>query len=227
MTEAPYFEAVHRGSWWRKRGDQPLLYRTRIRSLRRLAPDGVLVDVGAGEGYFAGRASKHWTVIAVEQRLDGALRTRQIVPDVVRGDGLHLAIRPHRVQIVTLWDVAEHVADPSRLFDEVAASLARGGVLAMSTPNPDAWSVRCRGSGSVQHTDPTHLSILELDRWITLLERAGFEVVRHGTDGWWDPPYVRAVPRFVWTALSQAMFATRISWPFRSGENLIIVATKR
>ncbi|HWZ91335.1 MAG TPA: class I SAM-dependent methyltransferase [Polyangiaceae bacterium] len=42
-----------------------------------------------------------------------------------------------RYQLITLWDVIEHVADPVRLLSRVAGCLSPGGVVAIKTPNLD------------------------------------------------------------------------------------------
>ena len=42
-----------------------------------------------------------------------------------------------RYQLITLWDVIEHVADPVQLLSRVAGCLSPGGVVAIKTPNLD------------------------------------------------------------------------------------------
>ena len=42
-----------------------------------------------------------------------------------------------RYDLITLWDVIEHLADPVRLFNQIRQCLRPGGVVAIKTPNLD------------------------------------------------------------------------------------------
>ena len=44
------------------------------------------------------------------------------------------------IDLVTSLEVIEHVADPPAFVDALAARLAPGGLLILSTPNPTGWS---------------------------------------------------------------------------------------
>jgi SAM-dependent methyltransferase len=129
--------------------------------------------------------------------------------------------------MVTMWDVVEHIHESRLLFAEAARVTAPGGLIAISTPNPNALSVRRRGKASVQFRDSTHVAIRALDDWTELLEEAGFSVLSSGGDAWWDPPYGLVVPDTFFKVLAQVMFAARLSWPIRSGENSVVLARRR
>lgn len=225
-----YFEEVHSGSWWRARGDQPLLNRTRCRVLSKLASGrGMLLDVGSGEGYFARHAqAAGWRVIALDYLPAGVSASHALLTGgVARADSLHLPVRAGAVDIVTLWDVLEHLHDPVEGLRECARVLKPGGLLGLSTPNTEALSVRRRGKQSVQFSDPTHISIATPAIWRARIEECGFTIVVAGGDAWWDPPYRFPLPRPVWTGVSQAMFGTRLAWPIKTGENLVFVARRQ
>lgn len=226
MSEPDYYERTHRGSRWRTRGDQPFLNWRRIRTLREGDRRELLLDIGSGEGHFARRASQHFDVVATEYLESGARRTAGAIGAgrVIRADGTQLPIQTGSVSVVTLWDVTEHVIESPALFAECRRVLREGGLLAMSTPNPDALSVRKRGRGSIQFSDDTHVNIQPVQEWRRQLEAGGFAVLRAGGDSWWDPPYASRVPRAAYVALAQVMFATRFCWPVKTAENTVVLA---
>lgn len=226
-----YYEENHRGNWWRRRGDQPLLYWRRVVTLRTAIGKSprlpVLVDVGSGEGHFARRASKSgFHVVATEYTSAGVRRTSEAVGTgtVVRSDGTAMPFRSGSIDAITLWDVVEHVDRSQRLFDEAARVLRSGGVLALSTPNPNARSVIKRGRNSTQFLDPTHINIQSEAEWRRQVEAAGLRVLMSGGDSWWDPPYGDRVPSVVYKLLTQMMFLVRPAWPISTGENTVLFA---
>lgn len=226
--EPDYFERTHRGSFWRARGDQPLLYRRRLRTLAAATEGRRLLDVGSGEGYFAAAAlRKGFHVTGVDHLAEGVQRTAERIGGrrVSFGSAVGLPFQDQSFDVVTAWDVLEHLAEPSGALAESRRVLRTGGVLAASTPNPRALSVRCRGRGSVQFTDETHVSILDVSEWERLLQENAYALERIGGDAWWDPPYRPTwIPRPIWTVSAQMMFATRYAWPISSGENTVLLA---
>lgn len=226
MDYGRYFETVHSGSFWRDRGDQPLLYRRRVHYLRSVAPGFNLLDLGAGEGHFGVRAAKYFSVTAVDARQDAVDRCRGRGLSTALASADELPFESEAYDVVTMWDVVEHLKSPEAAFQEVYRCLQVDGLLALSTPNPRALSVRRRGSDSTQFRDPTHISIRSSEVWCRNLEEAGFVIKRVGGDGLWDPPYFRGTGRRVWLGLSQLMFATAACFPFSFLENTVIVAVK-
>ena len=228
LPEPDYFERTHHGSFWRRRGDQPLLYRCRLRTLRRRAPGRVLLDVGSGEGFFAAAALRAgFDAFGVDYLPEGVQRTAARIGArrTAYASGTQLPFQPETFHAVTAWDVLEHIPQPADAVRELRRVLRRGGVLAFSTPNPDALSVRCRGRGSIQFSDDTHVSILRAAEWSDMLRHHAFRVEMIGGDSWWDPPYVPTwVPRRVWTGTAQLMMALRFAWPVSSGENTVVLA---
>jgi SAM-dependent methyltransferase len=233
-SDAGYYERQYRRSRWRRRGDQPLLNRTRLRELRRAGVSGTLVEIGAGEGYFAAAAVRAgFTVVAAELREEGVALIRsnhapRERPHLVRADVTALPLASGCADAVAAWDVLEHLKDPGAAIAEAARVLKPGGVMGISTPNPRALSVRRRGNDSFVFRDPTHIAVAPMEHWLDLLHSAGLVALRRGYDGWWDGPYL-GMPRlkFVWPVLAQLMTAVRTTWPFPSGENVIIWARKQ
>lgn len=227
-----YFEAHHHGSFWRARGDQPLLYARRLRTISKAVGSGSrrLLDLGSGEGWFARRAAEAgWQVVAIDYLPVGASRTRAHISNVVRGSADHIPAASATFDAVTAWDVLEHLGKPADAISEIRRVLRPNGVFAFSTPNPLARSVRTRGRGSIQFSDETHVSISSIEHWAKLLEDRSFDVDVIGTDTYWDPPYPPSrTPTIAFKLRAQWDFATRYVRKHRAdGENIVGLAVAR
>jgi len=221
-----YFERTHHGNFWRSRGSQPLMFATRLRTLKRHAPIGSLLDIGCGEGYFlaaAGRAG--WNVTGCDYLPEGVTRTAALIgaARVAHADACDLPFPAESFDVATLWDVIEHLANPAAAISEARRVLRPGGLLAFSTPNTRARSVTLKGSAASQYQDDTHVSLLSPEVWDGMFTSADLKKIISGTDAHWDIPYPGA-RRFDVLAriVTQIRFATRYTDPaLADGENLV------
>lgn len=98
---------------------------------------GRLLDIGCGDGVFArNMAQAGWNALG----LDPAIR----MPVVESCSPGHLNLRGDLVadlpagyafDLITLWDVVEHVEKPDQLISDAVARLAPGGMLVVETGN--------------------------------------------------------------------------------------------
>lgn len=103
----------------------------------RVSHPGRLLDVGCGDGHFARYiAHRGWDVVGldpvlveeiVEETADGRLS--------LRGYGIDELPIEQFFDVITLWDVIEHVEKPDQLIAQAAARLAPGGILIVETGN--------------------------------------------------------------------------------------------
>ena len=100
-------------------------------------PPGTLLDVGGGPGYFASAfTGAGWDYIGVEpdpREMHAAGRMSDGGPGVfVRGSGLALPIADDSVDVCLSSNVAEHVASPWRLGEEMLRVTRPGGLAILS-----------------------------------------------------------------------------------------------
>jgi SAM-dependent methyltransferase len=109
------------------------LFRDRI--LRHLTPSSVVLDLGAGAGIikymdFRGQAER---ICGVD--LDPRVVDNPFLDEGVVTDGASVPFSNATFDMVFSDNVLEHLADPVRVFSEVARVLKPGGLFLFKTPN--------------------------------------------------------------------------------------------
>jgi len=112
--------------------------------------------------------------------------------------------------VVVAVDLAEHVSSPANLFRECRRLLKPGGSLLVTYPalhdryihNPVSdLTRRLTGRSTHEHAsdewDPDHHnSVMSLNNWIKLTERAGFSLEKSRASTMFPPLHLLGVPRF-------------------------------
>lgn len=153
-----------------------------LQYLRRLtSPPGKLLDVGAGAGFFLDEARRGgWEVTGLEPSAWGHWYARQVlaIPTMQAGGFEALATLPAAsFQVVTAFDVIEHVLDPATFVAACTRVLAPGGMLVLTTPKFDSFLAKLMGR-YWYCIFPAHLHYFSTKSLVTLLERHGFVVER-------------------------------------------------
>ncbi len=131
---------------------------------RRVRP-GRLIEIGTGTGAFA-YAARHagFDVTAIEldpqacEHLRETIGVRAIQSDDPAAALAGLA--PARA--IALWHTLEHLPDPGAVLDVATRRLEPGGVLALSTPNPESLQLRLLGPRWTHVDAPRHLALIPL-----------------------------------------------------------------
>jgi 2-polyprenyl-3-methyl-5-hydroxy-6-metoxy-1,4-benzoquinol methylase len=138
---------------------------------RRVQP-GRLIEIGTGTGafaYAARRAGFEVTGIELDPHACRHLRTTIGVEAIESDDPAAALSQLPPARAIAMWHVLEHLADPGAVLDAAARRLEPGGVLALSTPNPQSLQLRLLGSRWTHVDAPRHLVLVPL---ATLTRRA-------------------------------------------------------
>lgn len=101
------------------------------------ARPGKLLDIGCGDGCFARIMASHgWEVTGLDPALpSSALQSSQSdTAKLIRGTFSDLP-EHEQYDVITVWDVVEHVENPFGLITEIASRIAPGGLLVVETGN--------------------------------------------------------------------------------------------
>ena len=163
--------------------------RQHVTMLRRSvrAPQGLrLLDIGCSSGLFLDEArAEGFEVFGAELSADtAAFARRHFGLDVHPGDWRAAGHEDGSFDVITLFDVIEHVSDPLGELRAVRRLLKPGGLLLQSTPNIDGLFPRLsyRLADRLDywpHPEPPHHLYQFSDHTLTeMTERAGYEVLR-------------------------------------------------
>ena len=143
-----------------------------------------LLDVGAGTGMLVEAAQLQGL------RAAGVEPSRQLSEEArSRGLDVHTGVLPHTrvaepVDVVTCVDVIEHVQDPVGLLHQLAAQVAPGGWVVVTTPDPDSVARRLL-LRRWWHFRLAHVCFLPTTALDVAARRTGLQVVRRERQTWW------------------------------------------
>jgi 2-polyprenyl-3-methyl-5-hydroxy-6-metoxy-1,4-benzoquinol methylase len=211
-------------------------YLTFRRALGLLGPprERRLLDVGAYCGIFVDVAREAGFVAEGIEPSRWAVREARAVGIPVRNETIEEAARTGaRYDVLTMWDVIEHLSDPRQALRAAAELLAPGGELHVSTI--DAASVLARVLGP-RWPWLMDMHVVYFDRRTLprLLEETGFRVVRrraytHTVSA--DYLLRKAAASFPAAAplvrLASLLVPRRLPVPVNLGDNMVVSAVRR
>jgi SAM-dependent methyltransferase len=169
--------------------------RRKLAWLRHVPPTiarrGRLLDVGCAAGFFLAEAAAHYEVQGVELSAWSSAYARDVLKlPVVTGTLEDAALPSAHFDVITLWDVIEHVAAPVPLLQEAARLLKPDGRLVLTTGDRGSAYARARGADWHLMTPPWHLTMFDRASLARAAAAAGLRVVAWRTegvagDGWW------------------------------------------
>ncbi len=115
-----------------------LFYREKMRAIHRIAPaslpkTAIILEIGGGRSGLAAMLYPGATVVTLD--IDSALAVQQST--FVCGDACQLPFPDTSFDVVTLFDVLEHIPDDRRAAAEAARVTRPGGHVLISTPASD------------------------------------------------------------------------------------------
>ena len=160
---------------WRERQGQSI----KRRFVEAHARAGRLLDVGCATGDFLAHLASHgWEVQGVETSPHAAqlARERHGIP-VHTGRLAEANLPPASVDVVTLWDVIEHLHDPPAELGRIETLLVPGGLLVLTVPNLESWDHRLFGPHWIGWDLPRHLYAFPPLALARMVREAGFEII--------------------------------------------------
>jgi SAM-dependent methyltransferase len=144
---------------------------------------GRVIDVGCASGSFLRvMADRGWDVIGVEPSPSQAARATELLAGrgQIHQDILEHADLPESVNLLTLWDVLEHVVEPRSFLRKCATLLQRDGVLALNVPRIDSFIAKLMGQ-SWPLLLAEHLNYFTLKSLRLCAADAGLNLIAWGT----------------------------------------------
>jgi 2-polyprenyl-3-methyl-5-hydroxy-6-metoxy-1,4-benzoquinol methylase len=207
-----------------------------LKRIARLTNGKRLLDVGAATGFFLEIAKREGFEVA-------GVEISSFAAEVGRKKGIPmttgtLADVPATSQfdVITAFDVLEHVGDPEALCKEAHALLAPGGLFIINTPDIGSVYAQLLGKRWNLIIPPEHLFYFSGKTVTTLLTKTGFEVVEITRIGKNFSPQFVFKTLYVWQGLGIWKYLSEfcantwlrhIALPINLRDNMFVVARKK
>ena len=150
-----------------------------LRLFREFCPCGAVLDVGCGSGAFLFQLKQRWPgdyeILGTD--VSGApldYAESRGVP-VARGNFLEMDFNGRKFDAITLWAVAEHLAEPRKFLEKAHALIKPGGVCFVLVPNLRSLATRLLGM-RYRYVYPQHLNYFTAET-VARLAEPNFAVV--------------------------------------------------
>jgi SAM-dependent methyltransferase len=197
LPESELIPLVYDESYWRSpaardrgytdyRKDADLYLRTFQRRAglieRYFGAPGRVLDVGCAAGYFLEVMQEEgWDVTGLEP--SDAIRReaeQRLGPEhVIAGLLGQVELEPASFDLVTMWDVIEHIPDVVAAARAVRGLLAPGGKFLIETQNVDSLAARLLGPRWQHYKHAEHIYHFQRRTIADVLGRAGFRVLEN------------------------------------------------
>lgn len=156
----------------------------RLNFLQKFSTPGKLLDVGCAVGFFIDEARKNgWQV----QGLDVSSFAINYAQEHFHLDAIHGSLTDQDLpeasyDMVTMWDVIEHVPSPTAYIEQAAKLLRPGGIISLATPDIGSLPAKITGKRWVGYKlSEEHVYYFSVQTLTKMLNDAGFDVenVRH------------------------------------------------
>ena len=213
--------------WWSNRYYASLV--------KKFGPkSGRVLEIGCGLGHLLGWLVNRYEVYGTDINPWALWDASKNVPygNFLLLSAEDLGVFPDEIfQVVIAKHVVEHLPEPENALGEISRVLRPGGLLLLATPNTSSIARSVKKDDWIGYKDPTHISLLSPDMWISALEGSHFKPRKAYSDGLWDAPYISWLP----TSIQKVLFGAPggiqaiLGWsviPLRMGESLIVLAEK-
>ncbi len=153
------------------------LNQKRFNEISKYKPSGNLLDIGCASGYFLDVASQNnLSTFGVELSKEAAQIAKQKHKNIFNGTLEGSNFQNSFFDIVTLFDIIEHVLDPSTTIKEISRIIKPDGLLVITTPDISSWHAKIMGKRWGLITPLEHLFYFSPKSIRILLEKYGFKI---------------------------------------------------
>ena len=155
--------------------------RNRVRSIlaKTTIQKGSLLDVGCATGDFIAsfKVASGWDVTGLEIVPEAAAAARAKGLQIIEKNLEAAELSAESFDVVTMWDVLEHMPDPAQALRVCLSLLKPGGLLVLKCPDPAGREASIFRESWIGYEAPQHLFGFPKAVLVTKLENIGFDPV--------------------------------------------------
>lgn len=153
--------------------------RIRLRKISRLRHSGDVLDIGCGNGRFLFAAKREGYGAYGLEISTAARRVAKSKGIYVYDKGLlEQDFKTKKFDIITLWQVLEHIDDPNRYLSKIKKIIKKDGLLYIGVPNIQSTQYLIFRNKWFHLDLPRHLFAYSPKTLKEILEKNGFDVFR-------------------------------------------------
>lgn len=199
---------------------------------------GLLLDVGAATGFFMSIAEGvGWKTQGVEISRYATMLAQKKNLDVIHGTMANIDVSEPLFDVVTMWDVLEHMKDPITDLQRARSVLKQDGLLVLNTPDSGSLYAKLLGKRWHLIVPPEHIHYFNDESVSKVLNACGFETVcitRIGKKFTLEYIFLMLSKWLGWRIFRQSVSYLRdhkklgqISIPINLQDNMFVVARKK
>lgn len=147
----------------------------KVNYVRKFQKKGKLLDVGCAKGFFVFLAKRAFDASGVEYSGSAVKTARKLGLNVVEGEIQD--VKNGKYDVITMWDVIEHVKDPSSTLKQANTLLKKNGYLFITTGDSNSLIAKASLKNWTLMNPPGHLYYFSKETIKQLLAKQGFDVV--------------------------------------------------
>lgn len=172
-----YTDDYHKGITAAGEGSAMSRWRNQVRLISRHKNGGSILDVGCSSGGFLNTMKgPSWRLFGIEMEESTAEKARaKTGAYVFVGDAVTAPFAAETFDVITAFDVLEHVYSPRQFLTKVLEWLKPGGIFYAMMPNIDSWEAKLFASYWYGLELPRHLTHFSPRSVERLMTTVGFE----------------------------------------------------
>jgi len=168
---------------------------TKIKNYKKC---GTLLDVGCAMGYFVELANNNgFDAYGFDASEYAIAKARELTKNKCKVGTIQAVKYPAKsFDVITLFDVVEHLSDPIENITKLVTLLKDDGIIVIATGNTDSLAAKVLKRRWTFYTPPQHLHFFTPKTMVNLLHKCGlYPVVRFGVGKWLSLRYILNLAR--------------------------------
>ena len=158
---------------WQTPADQRADWALARTRLEQLLGGGEIIDVGCNDGRFLGSLDGSWQRYGIELNRAAVERAAACGITILGHNVEVLDSFEGRFDVITAFDVIEHVENPAKFLAMCARALRSRGIIVVATGNSHSFPWRLLGSRTYYCVYPEHLVFVSPDWCVRMAPRLG------------------------------------------------------
>ncbi len=159
--------------------------RKRFDTIEKYLKPGKVLDIGCALGFYLEEGRKRgWEPYGIEiSEYAANYAIQKLGLDVQTVDMEKAVFKKNFFDFITLWLVMEHFVDPVKKLKKISQWLKKGGFLGIKVPHAGGLTFKFNFDTWVKQHTEDHYCDYNISNMTRLLDKIGFDVVAHETEG--------------------------------------------